>query len=169
MAIYAAPGVLGKPLIGWTADKFNGARRVPAMVVLGCFSIMLVVFGLLDNAVAFFIAAPLLGLGAHCYLPLIVALVPRLVSNRVVGSAAGMTDAMGRNGSVLVPLAVGAVFAATDNSFMAALITLAAGPFLGMIIMCFVNERPDDLEIAVKAEAPGWGSRRAFASLYASA
>lgn len=38
---------------------------------------------------------------------------------------------------------------------MAALITLAAGPFLGMIIMYFVNERPDDVEIAVtdRAEA----------------
>ncbi|MFE4836335.1 MFS transporter [Arthrobacter sp. NPDC056691] len=153
VAIYATLGVLGKPLIGWIADKFNGARRVPAMVVLGCFSVMLVVFGLLDNAVAFFIAAPLLGLGAYCYLPLIVALVPRLVSSRVVGSAAGMTNAMWQIGSVLVPLAVGAVFAASDNSFMAALITLAAGPFLGMIIMYFVNERPDDVEIAVKAEA----------------
>lgn len=152
VAIYAALGVLGKPLIGWIADKFNGARRIPAMVVLGCFSIMLVVFGLLDNAMAFFLAAPLLGLGAYCYLPLIVALVPRLVSSNVVGSAAGMTNAMWQIGSVLVPLAVGAVFAATDNSFMAALLTLAAGPFLGMIIMYFVNERPDDVEIAVKAE-----------------
>ncbi|VXB03684.1 MFS transporter [Arthrobacter sp. 9AX] len=152
VAIYATLGVLGKPLIGWVADKFNGARRVPAMVVLGCFSVMLVVFGLLDNAVAFFIAAPLLGLGAYCYLPLIVALVPRLVSSRVLGGAAGMTNAMWQVGSVLVPLAVGAVFAATDNSFMAALITLAAGPFLGMIIMYFVNERPDDVEIAVTSE-----------------
>lgn len=152
VAIYAALGVLGKPLIGWIADKFNGARRIPTMVVLGCFSVMLVVFGLLDDAVAFFIAAPLLGLGAYCYLPLIVALVPRLVSSNVVGSAAGMTNAMWQIGSVLVPLAVGAVFAATDNSFMAALITLAAGPFLGMIIMYFVNERPDDVQIAVKAE-----------------
>lgn len=152
VALYAALGVLGKPLIGWIADKFNGARRVPAMVVLGCFSAMLVVFGLLDNAVAFFIAAPLLGLGAYCYLPLIVALVPRLVSSSVLGTAAGMTNAMWQIGSVLVPLAVGAVFAATNNSFMAALITLAAGPFLGMIIMYFVNERPDDVEIIVKAE-----------------
>jgi hypothetical protein len=145
-------GALGKPLIGWIADRFNGARRIPAMVVLGCFSVMLVVFGLLDNAVAFFIAAPLLGLGAYCYLPLIVALVPRLVSSNVVGSAAGLSNAMWQIGSVLVPLAVGAVFAATNNSFMAAVITLAAGPFVGMIFMYFVNERPDDVEIAINAE-----------------
>lgn len=149
VAMYAALGVLGKPLIGWIADKFNGARRVPSMVVLGCFAVMLVVFGLLDNALAFFIAAPLLGLGAYCYLPLMVALVPRLVSSRVLGGAAGITNAMWQIGSVLVPLAVGAIFTATNNSFMAALITLAAGPFLGMIIMYFVNERPDDVEIAL--------------------
>lgn len=74
-----------------------------------------------------------------------MALVPRLVSSRVVGSAAGMSNAMWQIGSVLVPLVVGAVFAATDKSFMAALITLAAGHFLGMIIMYFVNERPDDV------------------------
>jgi nitrate/nitrite transporter NarK len=74
------------------------------------------------------------------------------VSSSDLGTAAGMTNAMWQIGSVLVPLAVGAVFAATNNSFMAALITLAAGPFLGMIIMYFVNERPDDVEIIVKAE-----------------
>lgn len=64
VAIYAALGVLGKPLIGWIADKFNGARRIPAMVVLGCFSIMLVVFGLLDNALAFFNCRPVAGAGS---------------------------------------------------------------------------------------------------------
>ena len=152
VAVYGALGVFGKPLIGWIADKFNGARRIPAMVVLGCFAVMLVVFGTLDNALAFFIAAPLLGLGAYCYLPLIVALVPRLVSSRVLGGAAGITNAVWQIGSVLVPLAVGAAFTATNNSFMAALITLAAGPFLGMIIMYFVNENPDDVDIAVTQE-----------------
>lgn len=152
VALYAALGVLGKPLIGLITDKFNGARRVPAMVVLGGFAVMLVVFGSLETPAAFLIAAPFLGLGAYCYLPLIVALVPRLVSSNAVGSAAGMSNAMWQIGSVLVPLAVGAVFASTDNSFMAAFLTLAAGPLLGMVIMYFVNERPDDVEVVVVSE-----------------
>lgn len=152
VALYAALGVFGKPIIGIVADRFNGARRVPAMVVLGCFAVMLVVFGTLETPMGFLIAAPFLGLGAYCYLPLIVALVPRLVSSNVVGSAAGMSNAMWQIGSVLVPLAVGAVFAATDNSFMAALLTLAAGPLVGMVIMFFVNERPDDVKVVVVTE-----------------
>lgn len=149
VAIYAALGVFGKPFIGLVSDRFNGARRVPAMIMLGLFAVMLVVFGLLDNATAFIIAAPVLGLAAYCYLPMIVALVPRLVSSDMVGAAAGATNALWQLGSVLVPLAVGAVFAATGHSFIAAFATLAVGPLLGMIIMYFVNERPDDVKVGI--------------------
>jgi sugar phosphate permease len=150
VAIYAALGVFGKPLIGLVSDKLDGARRVPAMAVLGLFAVMLIVFGLLDNTTAFLIAAPFLGLAAYCYLPMIVALVPRLVSSDMVGTAAGATNALWQLGSVLVPMAVGAVFAATGNSFIAAFATLAVGPFLGMIVMYFVNERPDDVKVDVE-------------------
>jgi ACS family glucarate transporter-like MFS transporter len=152
VAIFAALGVFGKPLIGLVADRFNGARRVPAMIVLGCFAVMLVVFGTLDSVPAFLIAAPLLGLSAYCYLPLIVALIPRLVSSEMVGTAAGLTNAVWQLGSVLVPVTVGAVFAATDNNFMAALGTLAVGPLIGLVAMYFVNERPDEVKVVVRAE-----------------
>jgi ACS family glucarate transporter-like MFS transporter len=153
VAIYAALGVLGKPLIGILSDKMNGARRVPAMIMLGLFAVMLIVFGLLDNATHFLIAAPLLGLAAYCYLPMIVALVPRLVSSDVVGTAAGTTNAFWQLGSVLVPLAVGAAFAASGNSFIAAFATLALGPLFGMIIMYFVDEHPEDVRVDIKAKS----------------
>jgi sugar phosphate permease len=151
VAIFATLGVLGKPVIGLISDKLNGARRVPAMVMLGLFALMLILFGFLDTATEFLIAAPLLGLAAYCYLPMIVALVPRLVSSDVIGTAAGATNALWQLGSVLVPLAVGGVFAATGNSFIAAFGTLALGPFLGMVVMYFVNERPGDVEVTSKA------------------
>jgi ACS family glucarate transporter-like MFS transporter len=152
VAIFAALGVFGKPLIGLVADRFNGARRVPAMIVLGCFAVMLIVFGTLDSVPAFLIAAPLLGLSAYCYLPLIVALIPRLVSSEMVGTAAGLSNAVWQLGSVLVPVTVGAVFAATDSNFMAALGTLAIGPLIGLVAMYFVNERPDEVKVVVRAE-----------------
>ncbi|UTM45741.1 MFS transporter [Glutamicibacter mysorens] len=143
VASYAAVGIFGKPLIGWVTDRFfGGARRIPTIVVLGLFGIMLLVFGTVESIPAFFIAAPILGLGAYCYLPLIVALVPRLIRSQALGTAAGLANAMWQIGSVLVPIAVGAVFAATNNSFMAALATLSIGPFLGMIIMFFVSDKP---------------------------
>jgi ACS family glucarate transporter-like MFS transporter len=153
VALFAALGVFGKPIIGLVADRFNGARRVPSMIVLGCFAVMLIVFGTLDSVPAFLIAAPLLGLSAYCYLPLIVALIPRLVSSDMVGTAAGLTNALWQIGSVLVPIAVGAVFAATNNNFMAALGTLAVGPLIGMVAMYFVNERPDEVKVVVRAES----------------
>jgi len=147
VSIFAALGILGKPIIGWLSDSMNGARRVPAMVMLGLFSIMLLVFGFLQTPTAFMLAAPLLGLAAYCYLPLIVALVPRLVDSSLLGTAAGGINALWQLGSTLVPLAVGAAFAASGNSFMVALATLALGPLLGMVAMYFVNERPDEVEI----------------------
>lgn len=142
VAIFAAMGVFGKPLMGWISDKFNGARRVPAMAMLGLFAVMLIVFGLIKGELGFILAAPLLGLAAYCYLPMIVALVPRLVGSELVGTAAGMTNAFWQIGSVLVPVAVGAVFSLTGQSFIAALATLAAGPLVGCLAMYFVNERP---------------------------
>jgi nitrate/nitrite transporter NarK len=153
VAVFAALGVFGKPVIGFVADRFNGARRVPSIIVLGGFAVMLIIFGTLDSVPAFLIAAPLLGLTAYCYLPLIVALIPRLVSSDMVGTAAGLTNAIWQLGSVLVPIAVGGVFAASNNSFMAALGALAVGPLIGMVAMFFVNERPDEVKVIVKTEA----------------
>jgi len=59
VAIFAAMGIFSKPLDGWACDKFNGARRVPAMITLGLFSIMLVIFGMISTEIGFLLAAPL--------------------------------------------------------------------------------------------------------------
>lgn len=142
VAIFAVMGVFGKPLMGWLSDRLNGARRVPAMAMLALFSVMLLVFGSIKTELGFILAAPLLGLAAYCYLPMIVALVPRLVGSKLVGTAAGATNAFWQIGSVLVPMAVGTVFAMTGQSFIAALATLAIGPLIGCVAMYFVNEHP---------------------------
>ncbi|MDV7089332.1 MFS transporter [Rhodococcus opacus] len=153
VALFAALGVFGKPLIGIISDHFNGARRVPAIIILGCFTITLLGFGALSSPLGFLIAAPFLGLSAYCYLPLLVALIPRLVSSHVVGSSAGITNAFWQIGSVLVPITVGAVFAASGKSFLAAFATLAAGPLIAVVALCFVNERPSSVSIVVKGSA----------------
>ncbi len=141
VSIYAVMGIFGKPLIGWISDKFDGARRVPAMIMYALFAIMLVVFGLMKSETGFMLAAPLLGLGAYCYLPMVVALVPDLVGTKNVGLAAGVINALWQLGSMLVPVVVGGVFAATHHNFLAALGTLAIGPVIALITMYFVNER----------------------------
>lgn len=142
VGIFAVMGIVGKPAVGWLSDRLNGARRVPAIAMLLLFSVMLMVFGCLRSSLEFAIAAPVLGLSAYCYLPMIVALVPRLVGSGTLGTAAGGINALWQLGSTLVPLAVGAAFAVSGNSFLAALAALAVGPLVGAAAMYFVNERP---------------------------
>jgi nitrate/nitrite transporter NarK len=148
VAVFAATAVIGKPLVGLIADRFGGARKVPTIVILGAFVVALVAFGSLETTTAFFIAAPFLGLAAYCYLPLMVAMIPRLVESGLTGTAAGLSNAFWQLGSVLVPLAVGAVFHAT-SSFMAAFLTLAAGPLVGLLLMLGVNEKRAELSTKV--------------------
>ncbi|GAB3004226.1 MFS transporter [Amycolatopsis acidiphila] len=140
VAVFAATAVIGKPLVGLIADRFGGARKVPSIVILALFVVTLIVFGSLGNVTGFFVVAPVLGLAAYCYLPLIVAMTPQLVESRLVGTAAGACNAFWQLGSVLVPLAVGAVFQAT-NSFLAAFLTLSAGPLIGLLLMLPIKER----------------------------
>ena len=149
VGIFATMGIFGKPLIGWISDRLNGARRVPAIVMLLLFSVMLIVFGLLETPLAFVLAAPLLGLSAYCYLPMIVALVPRLVGTQALGTAAGGVNALWQLGSTLVPLAVGAAFAVSGNSFIVALGALAIGPLIGAIAMYCVNEHPEGMRTKI--------------------
>lgn len=152
VATFAAMGILGKPLVGLVSDWMGGARRIPAIFMLALFAVMLIVFGLIETPTGFILAAPVLGLAGYCYLPMIVALVPRLVPSSVLGTAAGSINAFWQLGSVIVPLAVGAVFVAANQSFISAFVTLAIGPLLGMIAMLFVNERPADVQIVLDHE-----------------
>jgi nitrate/nitrite transporter NarK len=51
-----------------------------------------------------------------------------------------VTNAVWQLGSVIVPVAIGAVFQMT-GSFRAAFAALAAGPLAGAVLMSFVRER----------------------------
>jgi MFS family permease len=99
------------------------------------------VFGALRTATAFMLTAPLLGVFAFVYSPLMAALIAEVAGRRLAGSATGFTNALWQLGSAIVPLAVGAVYHAS-NSFYAAFITLAVGPLLGTVAMLLVREPP---------------------------
>jgi nitrate/nitrite transporter NarK len=145
VAVFAATAVFGKPIIGLVADRCGGARKIPIIVILAGFVGTLLLFGSMNTTTAFFVVAPLLGLAAYGYLPLMVAMTPKLVPSGVTGTAAGACNAFWQLGSVLVPLAIGAVYHAT-SSFQAAFLTLAAGPLLGMVLMLGVRERRTELK-----------------------
>jgi len=128
-ATFGAGAIVAKPLIGLLSDWLGGKRKTLILICLASFTAMLLLFGTLHTEMAFFIAAPILGVTAFVYAPLLAAMVAEIAGPALVGSATGMTNAFWQLGNVLVPLAVGVVFQ-SSNSFGAAFATLAAGPLL---------------------------------------
>ncbi len=139
VALVGAGAIAGKPLVGLISDWSGGIRRIPIMVCLVGFSAMLLLFGMLTSEFQLRLAAPVLGVAAFVYSPLMGAMVAEVAGLRRAGAATGVTAALWQLGSVIVPVAVGLVYQATA-SFDMAFVTLAAGPLLGAICMLFVRE-----------------------------
>ena len=116
VSLAGAAAIIGKPAFGWLSDRLGGR---PKWLVVGSFSlfaVMLVVFGNLHDRLSFQLAAPLLGLGAFVYSPLLAVLVAEVSGAALAGSATGLTAGFWQVGSVIVPLVVGFVFQATARS-----------------------------------------------------
>jgi sugar phosphate permease len=139
-ASFGAGAIVAKPLIGLLSDWLGGRRKTLVLTCLASFTAMLFLFGTLQTETAFLLAAPMLGITAFVYAPLLAAMVAEIAGAELVGSATGMTNAFWQLGNVIVPLAVGIVFQST-NSFEAAFVALAAGPLFGTVIMLPVRER----------------------------
>ncbi len=139
MSLVGIAAILGKPVVGLLSD-WLGRPKWLTVGILTLFAIMLLVFGMLSEKVAFQFAAPLLGIGAFVYSPLLAVMVAEAAGPALAGSATGLTAGFWQLGSVIVPLVIGFVFQAT-GSFMIALAALAAGPAVGVICMLFVQER----------------------------
>ncbi|GAA5163768.1 MFS transporter [Pseudonocardia eucalypti] len=152
LVIFAGVAIGVKPLIGWVCDRLGLGLRMPIVVVLVYFAVVLVVFGRLHSYTQFLWVAPFLGIGAYAYSPLTAALTPLLSGRRSAGSAAGAVNAFWQLGSVLVPSVIGPVFAST-GSFSLAFATLAAGPLLGALVGLFVHEPRPAAETRTPAPA----------------
>jgi sugar phosphate permease len=149
VALFGIGAVVAKPLVGLISDWLGGIRRVPTVICLAGFVVMLLVFGSLRTDSAFVLTAPLLGVFAFACSPLMAASIVEVAGRQLAGSATGLTNALWQLGSAIVPLAVGAVYHAS-NSFYAAFITLAVGPSLGTVAMLLVHE-PRRLELPLSA------------------
>jgi MFS transporter, ACS family, glucarate transporter len=140
VSLVGVAAIVGKPVFGWLSDRLGGRPKWLVIGSFALFTVMLVVFGTLHDRLSFQLAAPLLGLGAFVYSPLMAVLVAEEAGAALAGAATGLTAGFWQLGSVIVPLAVGLVFQVT-GSFMSALLVLAAGPSLGAMCMLFVKER----------------------------
>jgi len=138
--IFGIAAAVSKPLYGLLSDVLGGKRRNLVICDLLAFAAMLMVFGMMHTKSGFLLAAPLLGLTAVVYSPLLAAMITERVDMRLTATATGMINALWQLGSVIVPGVVGVVFAAT-GSFLAAFAILAAGPLIGTLCMFAVDER----------------------------
>jgi len=145
VALFGLGAAVAKPLIGFFSDWLGGRRKPLALACLAAFVVMLFVFGSLETETAFRIAAPILGVAAFGYSPMMTALVAELAGKASAGSASGITNAFWQLGNLLVPVVVGLVFQVT-GSFLAAFAALACGPLLAILALLAVREpRPNDV------------------------
>ena len=139
VALFGVGAIIGNPVVGFLSDWFGGVRKIPIIVSFLSFVVLLLVFGGLESEAQFRLVAPILGIAAFAYMPLIGAMVTEVAGVSLAGSATGATNACWQLGTIVVPVAVGVVFQWT-GSFHAAFMTLAAGPLVAAFAMLFVSE-----------------------------
>ncbi|MDR8071881.1 MFS transporter [Burkholderia cenocepacia] len=137
-ALFGVGAVIAKPLLGWLSDLLKGAAKFVSIVCLVCFALMLLVFGQCATVMQFYLVAPFLGAVAFGYTPVLIAQVTQASGEKASGAAAGLTNAIWQSGSAMSPILVGQVYA-SSHSFSLALLTLAAGPACGALILLFVT------------------------------
>jgi predicted MFS family arabinose efflux permease len=113
--IVATAGIAGpisKPSVGWLSDRLGARRKMLTIISFLFFCAMLLIFGQLSSPFAFRIAAPLIGIGALIYSPLLVTMVAEQAGVSLAGSGAGIANAVWQLGSALSPALVGIFFRA---------------------------------------------------------
>ena len=138
VVIFGSAAIFSKPLIGFVSDAIKMTRRNLTIIILLAFSATLVAFSMATNNVQFLWIAPLLGIAAYVYSPIMLAMIPTLAGEKLAGSAAGGINAFWQLGSTIVPTVIGMVFGAT-SSFQLAFLALAAGPLLAVIPMLAIR------------------------------
>lgn len=140
MSVYGLTAIFCKPLIGILSDILKVQKKVMLFIVLIFFGPMLLWFGTSTSTSVLYMAAALLGIFAFVYSPIMNTFIGELVNPRLVGTATGFVNTIWQLGSLISPLAVGAVLDATNSYFMAFL-TLAIGPILAALVILLVNEK----------------------------
>lgn len=135
MSTFGIGAIIGKPALGWIRDHSRPLIR--RLLPVGCliiFSALLIVWSQCSTTSEFFIVAPLLGIAAYGYTPLLYLLIADFSNKSAVGAAAGFANAVFQMGAVASPLIVGASYSQT-HSFAIVLAILAVGPCFGALLL----------------------------------
>jgi ACS family glucarate transporter-like MFS transporter len=136
---FGVGAIIAKPLIGMISDALGGVRKPLAIAALLLFGISLITFGHLSKVDDFYWFAPILGVLAFVYSPLLNTMIAEVGGAGLSGSATGFTQIINTAVSAVQPIAVGFVYFET-NSFFWAFGTLAIGPLLGAMALMAVQE-----------------------------
>jgi sugar phosphate permease len=153
LVIFGAVAIFSKPLIGIVADFLKIPYRMLVISILAVFAATLLLFSFATDIVQFLWIAPVLGIAAYVYSPLMIAMIPTFSGERLSGSASGGVNAFWQLGSTVVPAVVGMVFGAT-GSFQMAFFTLAAGPLLAIIPMLAIRQSPKSKALTGAEQTP---------------
>jgi sugar phosphate permease len=140
VALFGAGAMVGKPLIGFVAERLGGHYKALSIFCVGSFAVMLLLFGRLSTETAFLFIAPFVGVTCQWSVPIMATLITEEATVSLAGSATGLTNALWQLSGAIVPIVVGKVFQATQ-SFYAALLVLAGGPAFGVLMLLFVQEK----------------------------
>lgn len=132
-------GFIAKPLYGWLSDVLPVKRKTMLVPALLGLSAALLIFGNLKSEGAFRIMAPLLGVFAFGFTPLMAAILSEIIPKERIGAGAGVMNSLVQFSAVLGPLAVGIIFDYTA-SFFAAFACLACGPLIAAGAALMIDE-----------------------------
>lgn len=140
MSAFGITALICKPIAGILTDITGWKKKNILFFMLILFFIFLVIFGMNRSVFALYFLAPILGILAFVYSPVMNTFVGELVDKRNIGVAMGLINAIWQLGSLISPLAVGFVLDLT-HSYLYAFLTLGSGPLLGAIIMLSASNR----------------------------
>jgi len=140
MTLYGLAALLCKPIAGVLADIFGNKKKILMFWMLIFFGPLLILFSMNSSLSLLYIIAPLLGIAAFVYSPVMNTFIGELVELRLVGSATGLVNTIWQLGSLLSPLVVGMVLDATQN-YLYAFTALAAGPVVAAFAILMVREK----------------------------
>lgn len=138
-ALIGVGGFIAKPLYGWLSDILPVRRKILLLPALIGLSICLLVFGFLDQESHFLIFAPVLGIFAFGFTPLMAAILTEITEPDKIGAAAGLMNAIVQFSALLSPLMVGVIYDHT-GSFLGAFLCLAAGPPIAALAALMIDE-----------------------------
>lgn len=138
MALFALGALMGQPLVGWISDQFPRKRRQTGMIILGLFSVLLWLFGNNQEVKKLLFLTPLLGAGAFIFGPVLNTYISELMEGHQVATAIGFCNGIWQLGSLISPVAAGALLDYTGY-YSWAFAVLAAGPMIAVFLLATVG------------------------------